>query len=354
MSRIAAPRWTRRQTGLIAAIVLGVPALVSALAQLGERPAARWDLSLPWGINEFHTENALRFAAAVKRATDGRVDIRVHPGAVLGIKGPDSLRAVGAGVVPMAEMAGFQQVGSEPILGLEALPFLVDDHDELRRLYALLRPAVERAFARHGLKVLYIVPWPNQNLYTKRYAETLAQFEGTKVRTLDANTTELMNRLGLVPIQMPSPDVVPALAAGAIDATMTSTTTGVAQKYWEFLDYIYRTNHNWASNMMVVNEAAWAALAPADRQAIASIASELEPRFWAISELDDKKQLAVLERHGINAVIPPAPMAKRMRAVARPMWRDFVRRVPEAAPILKAYLERTGRPPLTMEEDAAS
>lgn len=317
------------------------------LSNLGEQPAARWDMSLPWSPSEFHTSNAIRFAAQVEDITQGRVAINVHPGAVLGIKGPDSLRAVEKDVVAMAEMAGFQQIGSEPILGLEALPFLVDDMDELDLLYRdHLRPAVEAAFARYDLKLLYLVPWPNQNLYTQDARPSLADFAGTKVRTLDKNTTDLMERLGFIPIQMPSPDVVPALASGAIDATMTSTTTGVAQKYWEFLDVVYRTNHNWASNMMVVSGRAWRSLSTEDQAAIDALAKDLEPEFWAISKADDARQLERLKAEGMQVIVPDAAMASEMRAVARPMWQAFANEVPGARAILGTYLEATGRPTL--------
>lgn len=319
------------------------PALLIALSHTVKTDGQHWDLSLPWSINEFHTQNALRFASDVETATQGRVSITVHPGATLGIKGPDSLRATSDGVVPLVEMAGFQQTGVEPLLGLESLPFLIETQDDLRILYQVLRPTLERAFARHGVKLLYIVPWPNQNLYTKSPVNNLQDLAGLKMRTYDANTTRLSARLGLIPIQMPAPDVVPALASGAVDATMTSTTTAAAQKYWEFLRYIHRTSHIWVSNMLVVNQAAWDTLSPKDQEAILDTAQRLEPEFWAIAKADDEKQLKVLLQNGMKIGGPGPEMLADMRALARPMWREFIEDVPEAEPILNAYLEATGR-----------
>ncbi|MFZ5609314.1 MAG: TRAP transporter substrate-binding protein DctP [Pseudomonadota bacterium] len=335
-----------RQLVLLAALLLGLPVLILALARIHPQATRQWDLSLPWSLNEFHTQNALRFAAAAQAASEGRVRITVHPGAALGVKGPDSLRAAADGVVPLVEMAGFQQVGSEPILGLEALPFLVDDAAELKLLYRFLRPQVDAAFARHGLKVLYLVPWPNQNLYTKTRVDNLAALAGVKIRTQDANTTALMARLGLSPVQMPAPDVVPALASGAVSATITSATTAAAQKYWAFLRYIYRTNHVWISNMLVVNLTAWNRLAAADRLAIERLARTMEPEFWAVSAGDDTRQMARLLSEGMIVAGPSPAMAAEMRAAARPLWRDFAARVPAARPILDAYLAATGRAPL--------
>ena len=329
--------------GLIAA---GFAALFAFSVWVADRPDVTLDLSLPWAISEFHTQNAYRFAEAVRAATDGRVVITVHPGAALGIKGPDSLRAVSDGIVPMVEMAGFQQTGSEPILGLEALPFLIDDHAELAQLYTIIRPAVEAAFERHGVKVLYIVPWPNQNLFSNRVTPTLEDLSGLKVRTLDANTTDLMEASGLVAVQMPSPDVLPSLASGAIDATLTSTTTAVAQKYWDFLTYTVRTNHNWACNMMVINQSAWEKLSVADRAIIEQIARDLEPEFWAVSERDDKAMLARLEAEGMTTHALPDAWRGPFLEDSRALWAAYVTRVPDARPLLEAYLAKTGRLPL--------
>ena len=337
---------SRREIAAALMLLLAAIGGVYAVAQTGERPPPTLDLSLPWSAQEFHTRNAARFAEAVREATAGRVRIALHPGAVLGIKGPDSLRAARDGVVAMIDMAAFQQVGMEPILGLDALPFLVRDQDELRLLYAELRPAVEAALARHRLRLLYVVPWPPQNLYAKRPITRFADLEGLVIRTLDANTTELARRLGMTPVQLAAPDVVPALASGALDAVFTSTTTGAAQKYWEFLPYIHRTNHGWITNLVVINERALEALAPADRRALIDIAHRLEPEFWEVSRRDDLAKLALLEAHGMRTIVPDAALMAAMQAVARPMWEDYAARVPQARAILDRFLVRTGRAPL--------
>jgi len=334
-----------------AAILGAIVLLVLVAARFGTRPAQPLGLSLPWSVEEFHTKNARRLAEAVGEATDGRVEIVLYPGATLGIKGPDSLRAASDGVVAMIDMAAFQQVGQEPILGLDALPFLVRDQRELRLLYEELRPAIEEALADHGLKLLTVVPWPPQNLYTQERIERPEDLDGLVVRTLDANTTELAERLGMAPVQLASPDVVPSLAAGSLDAVMTSTTTGAAQKYWQFLNFIHRTNHGWVTNLLVVNAEIWRDIAPEDRAAIERVAAELEPEFWAVSREDDRDKLTLLTENGMEAVPVEGDLRAWMQESARPMWRAFARRVDGTRAIINRFLERTGRAPLSKETD---
>lgn len=311
------------------------------LAGCGDRPEGqhRWDMSLPWSTKEFHTQNAMRFAQLVEEQTAGRVTIRVHPGGALGIKGPGALRALSEGVVHMTEIPGVQQIGSAPLLALESLPFLVRDMEELRRLDALVRPHVAEELRRRGVHLLYRVPWPNQNLFFKRPVASLAQMEGLRIRTYDRLTGELMDRLGMQPVQLALGDVVPALASGAVDATMTSTSSANAQRYWEFMSHIFRSNHTWLVNLMAVEADAWARLSPDLQQAVTSAAQSLEASFWAVAAADDQAKLAILEAEGMTVLEPSPEVLAAMEAAARPMWDQFAEAAgPQAQQILAQFL----------------
>jgi TRAP-type C4-dicarboxylate transport system substrate-binding protein len=328
-------RLSRRQS----CAVLGAVALAACERSGG----TQWDLSQPWGPREFHVLNARRFAAEVLRATGGALTINVHPGAVLGIKGPDTMRAVEEGIVDMAEASSFQQVGTEPILGLESLPYLIESFDELAVLYCFLRPHVEAAYARHGMRVVYIVPWPNQCLFFAKEIRSVEDMRGLKIRSYDKMSTDLALGLKMTPMQIPSPDVVAALAAGTLDAVMTSTTTAAAQKYWDFLKYTLRSNHTWSCCIMAANQRSLAKLAPAHRDALFGLAQDLEPQFWAVSKADDLDKLKVLEANGMITVEPSAELMAEMRAQARPIVEAYVRAVPEAGPLIAQFLAAVGR-----------
>ncbi|HKV00099.1 MAG TPA: C4-dicarboxylate ABC transporter substrate-binding protein, partial [Vineibacter sp.] len=99
------------------------------------RAQVKWDLSTVWPDGNFHTQNAKRFVEAVKAATGGAVDITVKAGGQLGFKGPEHLRAVRDGLVPMADVLNIQQIGDEPMMGTESVPFLVGSADELKVLH---------------------------------------------------------------------------------------------------------------------------------------------------------------------------------------------------------------------------
>jgi len=317
---------------------------VAAAAAQGAAAQVRIDISLPWGPTEFHTTNAQDFAKRVAAATSNRVLMTVHAGGALGIKANETVRAIEDGTAAMAEMAGFQNVGEVPLLGIESLPFLVDDYAQLKVMHGFVRPLWIDALAKRGNKVLYVVPWPSQNFYLKKPASTIADLKGTRMRTYDRLTAEMISKLGMVPQQMNNPDIVPALASGRLDAVMTSGTTAVAQKYWEFLKHTYTTNHLWASNLMVVGERTWNRISAADRAAIEKIAAEREPEYWKISMAEHVTRMGQLKANGMTVDAPSKAMLDEMRRVTRPMWDDFAKaNGPQARKVLDDFRAATGK-----------
>jgi TRAP-type C4-dicarboxylate transport system substrate-binding protein len=303
----------------------------------------RWDVSLPWGPSEFHTVNAQRFAREVAAATNNAVQLTVHPGGSLGVRANETVRSVGDGVVPMAEFAAFQNVGDLPLLGIESIPFLIANYDELKTMHDIVRPTWERELERRNQTVLYVVPWPMQCFYFKRPIATAADLRGIRMRTYDRVTADMVQRLGMVPQQLTNPDIVPALASGRVDAVMTSGTTAVAQRYWEFLRHAYVTNHLWASNLMVVNNDAWRRLPPATRTTIQDLAKRLEPEFWNVSRGEHDTRMGELRQNGMTVEDPPPALIQAMRQATATMADDFARANPAAAPILAQFRQRVGR-----------
>lgn len=323
---------------------LGAFGLALAAPAIGRAQApTRWDISIPWGTSEFHTVNAQRFATEVRNVTNGAVQMTVHAGGALGVRANETVRAVGDGVVPMAEFAAFQNVGDLPILGIESIPFLIANYDELATMHSLVRPTWERELERRNQTVLYVVPWPMQCFYFKRPIATAADLRGIRMRTYDRVTADMVQRLGMVPQQLTNPDIVPALASGRVDAVMTSGTTAVSQRYWEFLRHTYVTNHLWASNLMVVNNDAWRRLPAATRTQIQELARRLEPEFWNVSKGEHDLRMGELRQNGMTVEDPAPALLTAMRQATATMVDDFARANAPAAPIIQQFRQRVGR-----------
>ncbi len=323
---------------------LAFSAALALTVYAGAATAANWDLPMAWPQGNFHVQNAEVFADEVREATDGAVDITVHPGGALGFKGPEMLKAVRDGLVPIGDILLNQQVGEAPFLGIESVPYLASGYAEIEALHEFSRPVYEEIAADFNQKILYMVPWPGQGVYSTEEIVTLEDLEGLSMRVVDKNGLEFMSALGAAPRQMPWGDVVPALASGAIEGVTTSSSSGVDGKFWEFMGYMNRFNWQSASNMVTVNLDAWNALEPEHREAIEEVAARLEPEFWEVSRKEDEEKLATLAENGMKVTEPTPELRADLLEVAKPMWQEFIDDVgPPAGEVIAAYREQTGK-----------
>lgn len=316
----------------------------ATLVALGQMAAAETRLSLSDVLPDgnFMVENAREFAEAVSDATGGEVVITVNAAGALGFKGPDQLAAVRDGLVDMADINISQQVGLNPMFGAEGVPFLVSSMDELREYHAFLRPEFEALAERYNQKILYMVPSPAQYVYLKKEVQDIGDFRGIPVRGADKNTVDIITSIGMDGVVMPWGELLPALASGRVEGVATSATSGVDGKFWEFLEYIYPTNHTWGSNAVTINLDKWNSLSEDDRAAIEKVATELEPKFWDVSRQGDLDSIAIMTENGMQLVEMSDALKAEISTRAETVQAEFFDRVPDAKAIVDAYRGAAG------------
>lgn len=287
--------------------------------------------------SNFMVENVQRFAEEVAEATDGEVQISVHAGGSLGFKGPDQLTAVRDGLVQMADINISQQVGVDPLFGVEGVPFLVSSMEELKEYHEIVRPVFEELAAENNQKILYMVPSPAQYVYLNVLVDDIGDFEGIPVRGADKNTVDIITAIGMDGVAMPWGELIPALASGRVEGVATSATSGVDGKFWEFLEYIYPTNHTWGSNMVTINLDTWNQLSPEQQTAIEDVAARLEPEFWETSRQGDLDSIEIMTSNGMELVEISPELQAAMQDRAQALQAEFIERVPEAGPIVEEF-----------------
>ena len=323
------------------AAAAGVAAMTFAAAGAG---AVTWDLPLAWPDSNFHTKNAKMFAEEVKKASGGDITINIHSGGSLGYKGPEMLKALRDGLVPIGDYYLSQQVGEEAFLGLESIPFLAKDMDQLLTFHSVWIPEVKKLVeSKWNQKILYVVPWPQQYVHMKTEVKTLDDLKGVKIRTYNRTTTDLFNKLGMTSVLLPWGEVVPSLAAGTINAVTTSASSGVDGKFWEFLGWFYPTNHVWGSNVVAVNLGAWNALKPEQRALLEKVAADLEPKFVEVSRAEDTEKGGILQKNGMKLGVVTDEMRAGMVEITKDMKGEMVKEVGGAsAEVVSAYEKKIG------------
>ena len=332
---------TRRN--FIAAACAGAAAVMMALPASAADPI-QLNLADVLPDGNFMVQNARRFAEEVAKETKGEVVINVRPGGSLGFKGPEQMRAVRDGMVPMADILLSQQIGDEPIFGIEGVPFLVSSPSDLRTLHKFVRPELEKiAATKYNQKILYMVPSPGQYLFLKIRTDKVEGLKNIKIRGADKMTVDTVSSIGMAGVLIPFGELIPALASGRVDGVATSATTGVDAKFWEFMKYVYPTNHTWSTNMVNINLNSWKKIPEHHQKTIEAIAARLEPEFWTVSTNSDAESLKKLTANGMEVVPVGEAMMADMRKRAAPLLDEYLKRAPAAGPFIKSYQEAMGR-----------
>jgi TRAP-type C4-dicarboxylate transport system substrate-binding protein len=314
-----------------------------ALATQG-MAGTKWDMHLNYPAGNFHSQGAQRFADRVKEATNGELEIVLHPGASLGFKGPELLRAVAEGQLAIAEIPTGMVEGDAPILALTAQPFIATNDKEQRLLYDLAKPTYAKVLKKFNQFTLYTSVWPFSGIYTQRPIKSVADLKGLKMRVYDGTGLAFGKATGIAARKMPFSEVYPAMKAGLLDSMYTSSVSGVDAKAWEVLKYFTPINIVGPVNMVNVNQAAWDKLPKDVQDKVLKIASEMENEMWALASEMDAKSRKTLAEHGmIVEEVSPAFRAE-LDAVGVKLRAEWVKKAgADAQKILDEYYRETGR-----------
>ncbi len=311
-------------------------AIVAAGVAAGAQ-AQEWNMPTPYSDKIFHTQNIIQFADDVKEATGGKLNITVHSAGSL-FKHGDIKNAVRSRQVPIGEFFLSRLANEDAAFGLDSLPFLATSYDDAARLWAAQKPVITELLARQNLMPLFSVPWPAQGLYTKKEIKSVGDLAGLKFRAYNAALEQFATLAGASPTQVEAPDIPQAFATGQVEAMITSPSTGVSSKAWDFLSYYTPINAWVPKNIVVVNKAEFDRLDPAVQDAVLKAAAEAEARGWAMSKAEAEEKTRILAENGITVVEPSDELMAGLREIGVKMLEDTLASASDAAKqIVAAY-----------------
>lgn len=304
----------------------------------------KWDMHLNYGSSNFHTQGAKRFAEKVEKATNGELVIRIHPGASLGFKGPELLRAVAEGQLVISEIPTGMVEGDAPILALTAQPFLSSSTKEQRQLYELAAPVYAETLKKFNQKTLYTSVWPFSGIYTQKKIESAANLKGLKMRVYDGTGLAFGKATSIAARKMPFSEVYPAMKAGLLDSMYTSSVSGVDAKAWEVLTHFTRINIVGPVNMVNVNADAWNDLPKNLQDALTKVAQEMEKEMWDLAASMDEKSLKTLKDNGMVVTEVGQDFRQELDAIGRQLREDWLKKGgPDAKAVIEKYSNQVGR-----------
>jgi len=304
----------------------------------------KWDLHLNYPAGNFHSKGAKQFADRVQAATNGELTIVLHPGASLGFKGPELLRALADGQLASAEIPTGMVEGDAPVLALTAQPFISTNAFEQRLLYQLSKETYKKVLKKFNQITLYTSVWPFSGIYTQRTVTSEADLKGLKMRVYDGTGLAFGKATGIAARKMPFSEVYPAMKAGLLDSMYTSSVSGVDAKAWEVLKYFTPINIVGPVNMINVNLDVWNKLPKNTQETVLEIAAQMEDEMWNLAGDMDRNSRAKLKENGMTLTPVNKKFRSELNAIGDKLRSDWVKKAgSDAQNILNEYSKIVGR-----------
>lgn len=250
------------------------------------------------------------WAKQVEEATQGRLKIEVVPP----LGSPQAhYDLVRNGVADVSNITTANTANRFPLLkGLE-MPFLSDQNSAMS--IAAWR-TYERFFAKanefEGVKLggLFIVG-PYQVYTTKKEIKAIDDLKGQKIREAGGMTKEVVEALGATPFFAPAPQTYDVLSKGVGDGVLFPPESIPGFKVTSTVKHGLHVNggFNQAAQALIINEAKWKALSPADQAAVERLLGEHTARLWG--ELWDKTNAAAVDtmkKEGVSIASASGPL----------------------------------------------
>ena len=258
--------WTRRKAlgvALAAAFAASLPRQAMAATTL------RWASVLP--TNHPQVTMMERVAKQVKEETGGAVDIQIFAAGQLG-SSRDLIEATSTGAIQMVDEGAAQFGQFVPQFSILEAPYLWRDEKQMRRVVA--SPIMDEMSAllvsKRQMRVVGATYYGKRHVTSGTKAiNSVADMKGFKLRIPEVDTFRAMAEAwDARPTPLNFSELYLALSQGAVDGQENPLPTIQSGKFFEVQKYLVLTGHIITPRLIVINEAAWQSLTPAQRQSL--------------------------------------------------------------------------------------
>jgi TRAP-type C4-dicarboxylate transport system substrate-binding protein len=304
---------------------------------IGAAAAADWKMASGYPDNSYLTVTLREFLANLEKHTNGNIKVTLHNNQSL-VKLPDIARAVQSDQVALGEVYAATLGNQDPMFTLDAIPFLAPDEATARALWLAQKPYFEKWFAARGSRVLFAQFFPAQGFFTQKPVTSVADLAKVKLRIYSNETKRMGELLNAQPLVVQFGEVPQAFATGMIDGMFTSPQTGIDTQAWDFAKNYVHVGAMRTKLIIVMNEAEYKKLPPADQQEVLTAAAAAEQQGLKRGSEVTKEQLATLANHGMKVTEASPEFLASLKTIGATMteeWRN--KATPEQREVLQSY-----------------
>lgn len=223
--------------------------------------ALNWNLAATLADDHPMTKALNAFANALREETNGRVNITVYPNMTLGSE-TEQVEMARVGTAAMV-VGGLSTLAVyDDNLSVYSLPYIFRSYDDCEKY---LTESEQAANVWHNFQDLTNLRFVALELNGARCLSTKSvivnsvdDLKGVKIRCMDAPLwKDVFTAFGAVPVPIAFTELYVALQTGVVEGQDNPINVDYAQKFYEVQKNIYKTEHNYNTTFVLINNDCW-------------------------------------------------------------------------------------------------
>jgi TRAP-type C4-dicarboxylate transport system substrate-binding protein len=294
------------------------------------------------GEGDFRDRLCRKFAEEVEKRTKGQLKFEIYPSSSL-VKANSQIPSLRKGTLDMSLVPISYGGGEIPEANLGLMPTLVTSYEQgLRWKDAPVGKELSRILAEKNIVILTWV-WQGGGIAsTKGKVVSPDDVKGMKFRGGSKEMDLMLKTAGAAVTGMPSSEIFSAMQSGVLDATLTSSTSLISFRLFEFTKNVTTARNRtfwFMLEPLLIARNVFEKLTPEQQKIVAEVGASLEKFGMEESRKDDQRMADVYAKAGAKAHDMDEAAFRQWRALAeQSAFRDFAEKVKNGKALLDMAL----------------
>ena len=253
---------------------------------------------------------------AIKKGTDGRVELKLYPGGVMG-DNATVLRKIKIGQLQGSAFTGGEASVITKDAEIYTVPFLFRSQDEADKVRAKVDPLLKDAVRKSGFELLGLSGGGFAYLMSTKDIKTRDDLKNAKVWVPQGDEiAELtFKTAGVTPVPLPLSDVYTSLQTGLIDTAANTDAGAIAFQWHTKIKHVVDMPVIYVVGEVLIDKKTYDSLTPADQKVVSDEFAAGFARLEKINRTDNTSAREALKSQGITFYSPDAAEQKRWEGV---------------------------------------
>lgn len=265
------------------------------------------------------------YADRLEALSEGEFDVERYPGEVLHPVA-DGFRAAATGITDVTSAWPLYQASSFALFHGLGLPGAMPTSDiaTVRVMDELYARYLRDEYERMRVRLAFNASTPSYDILATSPINSLEDLQGLRIRAGGATATEIVERLGAIPVTMSITDAYTAFQQGVVDGIILAAADMVAYRMIEVGNHYYQVGVARIAIPHAVSASFYDGLDPELQNVIAEAGAEAGYDYARMYTGLSENALAAMEAEGVSIVVPSDEDQARIAELLSPMWDDFI------------------------------